>query len=75
MAIKHVITMGFGFADGTVFLPTLGYTPGEEVDFPSTLEFEAVVSRSASHIAYASREGSFAAVATRTAAVAAVIEG
>lgn len=27
MAIKHVVTRGYGFADGTVFIPTRGYTP------------------------------------------------
>ena len=27
MAIKHVVTLGFGFADGVAFIPTLGFTP------------------------------------------------
>lgn len=31
MAIKHVVTYGFGFADGVKFIPTLGFTPGEGV--------------------------------------------
>ena len=25
MAIKHVVTRGYGFADGTDFIPTRGY--------------------------------------------------
>lgn len=29
MAIKHVVTLGFGFSGGTGFVPTLGFTPAE----------------------------------------------
>lgn len=31
MAIKHVITRGYGFADNTKFIPTRGYTPNTVV--------------------------------------------
>ncbi len=27
MAIKHVVTAGYGFADGVKFIPTRGFTP------------------------------------------------
>lgn len=29
--IKHVVTLGFGFADGVAFIPTIGFTPGEAI--------------------------------------------
>lgn len=32
MAVKHVVTRGYGFADGTIYLPTRGYTPGAEAE-------------------------------------------
>lgn len=31
MAAKHVITEGYGFASGTKFIPTMGYTPSSVV--------------------------------------------
>lgn len=31
MAIKHIVTLGFGFADGVKFIPTVGYTPSTVV--------------------------------------------
>lgn len=31
MAIKHIVTRGYGFADGTIYIPTRGYLPGAEV--------------------------------------------
>lgn len=27
MAIKHIVTHGYGFADGVKFIPTHGYSP------------------------------------------------
>lgn len=35
MAIKHVVTGGYGFADGTIYIPTHGFTPAVEVVYPA----------------------------------------
>ena len=44
MAIKHVITLGLGFADGTKFIPTLGFTPGSALSAITELTFSMFVS-------------------------------
>lgn len=36
MAVKHIITHGYGFADGVMFIPTHGYSAGAQVATPTS---------------------------------------
>lgn len=53
MAIKHVVTLGFGFADNTVFIPTLGFTPGAvaAVDVTPVIQAATVTARAGGTVA------------------------